>query len=74
MTALSRDTVDIKLKSLFNKSVKAGRMVGAELEVESDTKLPTIDSGTWTTIQDQSLRTVLGRENVLRAQIGRAHV
>jgi len=69
VTALSKDTVEIKLKNLFNKSFKTGRMVGAELEVESETKLPTIDSGTWTTIQDQSLRTQMGREYVLRAPI-----
>lgn len=59
----------VKLKDLWRKSVKDGGMFGAELEVESNTKLPNIDNGTWKTERDPSLRSAFPFEYVTRSPI-----
>jgi hypothetical protein len=66
---LSKDTVSITLGALLGKQYKEDRIVGAELEVESNSKLPVINSGTWNTVSDPSLRTGMAKEYVLRSPI-----
>lgn len=52
----------ITLGDLWKKQVKKGCMFGAELEVESNTKLPTLTPGTWKTERDPSLRSTFPYE------------
>lgn len=66
---LTKDTVSITLGALLGKQYKEDRIVGAELEVESNSKLPVINSGTWNTVSDPSLRTGMAKEYVLRSPI-----
>lgn len=57
------------LGTLLNKTCKKGCMFGGELEVESNTKLPIIDTGTWKTERDPSLRSSLPYEYTTRSPI-----
>lgn len=57
------------LGTLLGKSCKKGCMFGAELEVESNTKLPEIDTGTWKTASDPSLRSRIPKEYTTRSPI-----
>lgn len=58
----------VKLRELWNKK-KVNGMIGLELEVESNTKLPIIDTGTWKTVRDPSLRSAFPFEYTTRSPI-----
>ena len=58
-----------KLKDLWGKQSPKDGMFGAELEVESNTKLPIIATGSWRTDRDESLRSAYPFEYVTKNPI-----